>query len=574
MISSWIKPATFLMNKLGFRIKFILILSLFALPLGLLIFNTMDNLDKALKNNEAQHIQLDHIRQITILIRRLENFRDLHTLNFLSPSTRFQAGYSAAKDGVMQEFNLLEHNLNKTKYAQSIKHLKNQINALKIAPGMEAVRAQYVYQNTNQLVSTAYAIRTSMINLSGLFNNPDDRIALLANLVANDMQNVFQAMGAARVYGTFYLTQNYINSNGVDVLDNTYNQLSSLINALDNSMSEFQTLFTAGFPILSHPPVVDILKNIRHDLDKDLIQSLSLNTSPDQYFDTVSNEIDKNSKFLSRIFDVQAFLLQQQRNKQQVQLKIYLAIIIIITCTFIYLFLGFAISLKENIYALIDAAYQVSQGKFDHKIKLNVQDELKYLASSMNTMRHELSIRETQLKELISTDGLTELKNRKFFDENLEIDLARCSRINQPLSLILMDIDHFKQVNDNYGHPAGDECLRVISREIKRQFQRKSDCCARYGGEEFAIILPNTNLEQSLNLAEIFRKTVQRLNIDITTTKLKITISLGVSSCIPASHFPPQALIAAADSALYQAKNNGRNQSCTRDMNSHHGDLS
>ncbi|HEY9735798.1 MAG TPA: diguanylate cyclase [Trichocoleus sp.] len=168
-----------------------------------------------------------------------------------------------------------------------------------------------------------------------------------------------------------------------------------------------------------------------------------------------------------------------------------------------------------------------------------------------------------QVQRLAVIDGLTQISNRRNFDEYLEKMWEKLSQQQVPLSLIICDVDYFKSYNDTYGHQAGDDCLRKVASVISGHIQRANDLLARYGGEEFIIALPETNLQQAGRMAEAIRESVEALEIDHCNSKFNhITISLGVSSLVPDEGATSTALVTAADQALYQAKAKGRNQVC------------
>lgn len=165
-----------------------------------------------------------------------------------------------------------------------------------------------------------------------------------------------------------------------------------------------------------------------------------------------------------------------------------------------------------------------------------------------------------ELERLNGMDGLTGLKNRAFFDDSLRTELKKSSRTELPIALLLIDIDHFKAVNDRYGHLAGDECLRRISQLLMETVQRETDIVARFGGEEFAIILPGASRTQARAVAERIRQSTQKMDIvidDLIT--LHLTVSIGVADVTAAIDASNEELIAAADAALYAAKARGRN---------------
>ena len=168
-----------------------------------------------------------------------------------------------------------------------------------------------------------------------------------------------------------------------------------------------------------------------------------------------------------------------------------------------------------------------------------------------------------ELEHLAAVDGLTLLANRRIFDERLDKEWKRMRREKQPFSLILCDIDFFKRFNDRYGHQEGDQCLKNVSFCIKMCVQRPGDLAARYGGEEFGIILPNTNAEGAVHVAESIRQAVANLKKEHSSSEIShlVTLSLGVATVVPpVKEDNPGRLLKAADQALYASKKAGRNR--------------
>ncbi|MBF0101082.1 MAG: diguanylate cyclase [Desulfobacterales bacterium] len=220
------------------------------------------------------------------------------------------------------------------------------------------------------------------------------------------------------------------------------------------------------------------------------------------------------------------------------------------------------------IVQLINHTKSISEDHdFSLKLSMNRKDEIGALANTFDIMVDK--IREQtdslidayfKLNRLTKLDGLTKIANRRAFDETIISEWRRMKRDQKPLTLILCDIDFFKQYNDTYGHLAGDECLRDIAKIISESLHRASDLAARYGGEEFAIILPNTPETGGLHIAERIRNAVSELKIEHKGSKICqwITISLGVSCIIP-DNMDINDFIKEADNALYMAKKKGRN---------------
>jgi len=167
------------------------------------------------------------------------------------------------------------------------------------------------------------------------------------------------------------------------------------------------------------------------------------------------------------------------------------------------------------------------------------------------------------LEQLAAVDGLTQLANRRIFDERLEEEWLRMKREKQPFSLILCDIDFFKRYNDHYGHQLGDKCLKAVAACIKNCVHRPADIAARYGGEEFGILLPNTPFEGAYHLAEVIRLAVWEMKREHIRSKVSdsVTISLGVATVIPSAKDDSAVkLLKSADKALYASKESGRNR--------------
>lgn len=174
----------------------------------------------------------------------------------------------------------------------------------------------------------------------------------------------------------------------------------------------------------------------------------------------------------------------------------------------------------------------------------------------------ELERANQQLKAISLTDGLTHVANRRRFDEKLQDEWSRAQRHGHPLSLLMLDIDHFKRVNDELGHLVGDDCLTEVAALCAAEVQRSGDLLARYGGEEFSILLPATPEEGAVRVAERVRQAVARSPVysGERVAPVSLTISVGVACVVPDPNMEPQELIRQADEALYAAKESGRNR--------------
>ncbi|MBN3894795.1 MAG: diguanylate cyclase [Nostoc sp. NOS(2021)] len=175
----------------------------------------------------------------------------------------------------------------------------------------------------------------------------------------------------------------------------------------------------------------------------------------------------------------------------------------------------------------------------------------------------QLQLANQQLENLAMVDQLTQVGNRRVFDIYLNHIWHDLLRKKDFISLLLCDIDYFKQYNDTYGHAAGDTCLTLVAQAIKRTVKRSTDLVARYGGEEFAVILPDTDRDGAIHIAQQIHEAIQQMNISHTASTVKqcITLSIGIVTVIPVTDLVTLDLIKAADQALYQAKAQGRNRS-------------
>ncbi|MFS2138130.1 diguanylate cyclase [Duganella sp. Dugasp56] len=184
------------------------------------------------------------------------------------------------------------------------------------------------------------------------------------------------------------------------------------------------------------------------------------------------------------------------------------------------------------------------------------------LVAVVETLRDVTDEKRAQvaLEQLARRDGLTGLANRRCFDDTLQAEWQRALRQQQPLSLLMVDVDNFKQYNDAYGHLGGDECLQRIASAVSSEM-RANDLVARYGGEEFAVILPNQSLKGAAIVAERIRCRVEQLHLpNLGSQQHVVTVSIGAATALAAAENDPSQLVATADSALYRAKHMGRNR--------------
>jgi len=242
------------------------------------------------------------------------------------------------------------------------------------------------------------------------------------------------------------------------------------------------------------------------------------------------------------------------------------------------------ISLTEQLDAKITQGEQLAQA--NHRLQTEIIDRqqtetaLRLLLERLLSEKSDLEIildtttshsdtieallydKALSLAREVTIDGLTQISNRRAFDQRLEIEWQRAARENSSLSLLLCDVDFFKRYNDRYGHPTGDDCLRSIAKAIESCIRRPADLAARYGGEEFAVILPNTLKEGATLIAEKICLAIANLNIphESSFVRDRVSVSIGISTTLPERGVHPRSLIESADKGLYLAKNQGRDR--------------
>jgi diguanylate cyclase len=192
---------------------------------------------------------------------------------------------------------------------------------------------------------------------------------------------------------------------------------------------------------------------------------------------------------------------------------------------------------------------------------LNIQRRAnETLEQRVRERTHELAEANERMAEMSTLDALTGLRNRRYFNERFHDEHARAAREGAVLSVLMVDVDHFKSINDTYGHLVGDQCLSAIAEVLRQSVSRATDTVARYGGEEFVIVLPKTETDGARLVAESVRRGVEALSIEAAGELLRLSVSVGVTSRIPERGERRETFLSNADGALYEAKQRGRNR--------------
>ena len=250
-------------------------------------------------------------------------------------------------------------------------------------------------------------------------------------------------------------------------------------------------------------------------------------------------------------------------------------------CFLVSIMLAYLIShsISMPLDKLVGIMKETETGNYATRMTHEGNDELTVLSQKFNQMASQIGHEYERLEERVSertrdleeanrklaalsmTDGLTGIANRRRFDEVLVSELSRAARSRQPLALMMLDVDFFKNYNDHYGHQDGDTCLRKVARLLHSHARRASDLVARYGGEEFVMLAADTDADSALGLAEAIRQSLEALGLPHVKSPLGcVTTSIGVVALVPDEGQTPEMFIRMADKAMYRAKEQGRNQ--------------
>ncbi len=277
----------------------------------------------------------------------------------------------------------------------------------------------------------------------------------------------------------------------------------------------------------------------------------------------MDGHVDRAAVILARLHDsAQRELDEATAQARAIERQTLLLIVSGVSVLGLFIAVGSGLLLAHFVlmplHALEAGANRLRAGELSHRVSCGAGTELGQLADAFNAMAEKLEKSEAELKELATRDGLTGLYNHRALHALLADEVARANRFGRPLSLLMIDVDHFKHVNDTHGHQAGDAVLQGLSRLLQRQ-ARAIDRVCRFGGEEITVILPETDADGAGSIAERLRATIEREPFDIGNHRsVHVTVSIGVAT-YPGLAKSGEALVDAADTAMYAAKRTGRN---------------
>lgn len=320
------------------------------------------------------------------------------------------------------------------------------------------------------------------------------------------------------------------------------------------TLTERHKLEILGTRILALSNISDRILTLRlpyeHDKGMQLIHELSIN-----HIKPINQHL---YEWYLKDLDQVDILEKQGKKESQIY---FLVSIVLAILTLLALAMAVWINTKNILAPILKIktlTAKLSKGDLSQRIEVSNNDEIGELAKDISEMARALETINQQLNEAARTDGLTNILNRRSCEEVLNQHFSSSIRYDMIFSIIMLDIDHFKQINDEHGHEAGDKALQIVAKICTDQI-RDCDFAFRYGGEELLLLLPNTDKNDSVVVAERIRKTLRNTTIEFENTRIKLTASLGISS-FPEDGLEQQELVRNADNALYRAKDRGRNQ--------------
>lgn len=385
--------------------------------------------------------------------------------------------------------------------------------------------------------------------------------------------------GHVKKYGYYSLPQtNYIVNGDIDVSQRLADEKNNTIGEFlfgdykDKVVSKYKLVSDIDLFLISQSNHWSFF-NLGKHVDNDLAKRLYEGEAPPDDDTLVLKQIDMDSY---DILGFKAFLQIQynqdvlQHSKYQLRLAALSIALIVIVSTFLLLHFGLRKTLVDRFSNLLQQIKD-KQEVSGRKISLSGNDELVELSNAINDMMASLKTeqnRNQHLNNIFNQDGLTKIDNRRGFDARFEIEWAQAQRDKTSLSVLMLDVDYFKEYNDFYGHILGDETLITIAKTIVNKLARPSDFTARYGGEEFVCLLPATDFDGAGIISEQIRLAVESRKIQHMASKVSnvVTISIGCLTVSGSASMSKTKILKRVDALLYQSKHNGRNRVTTEEI--------
>ncbi len=559
VLEAWFRPAVSLMSRLTYVSKFAVATALFAVPLIVVVINATLEHDEKIEQLQKKYVAVERLDDVLSISRHLSRVRNSKTLSLLSsePSADIEKNESAAITALTNLENAPSISTNNL-----IKLAISNLNSAIVSGGRVGSEGDSIYSafdSANRVVKRANRLGQLIISEGGVLNDNDVLSLNVVSLLMNEMQQPLENFGKIESFGSFFLDKGFLDSQSVLVLSSVSNQLGSSYAAMNQQLkSIFNRFDSANQSTIIDTSLLESISRLVVLAEDSIVLDPDLETMEAEFRDVSQKELSQLNLFQDQLVDYLLHRYQfRMQELQSEQWKRSMAIGVLVFGA-LYLFMGIFFSVEHSLLQLIGAAKRVSSGDLDTKVEIQTRDELFQLACVFEEMRMQLKARDKALFNLAITDGLTGLFNRKYFNDCLALKLKESSRSNAHLTLLLIDIDFFKKLNDNYGHQVGDDCLIEMGKLLTSVLERETDMAFRYGGEEFAIILPNTSSENCLPMVKKIWSIIRASAVPIENEVLNFTASIGVSSTDTVASFEGFELIQAADQALYSAKDSGR----------------
>lgn len=396
--------------------------------------------------------------------------------------------------------------------------------------------------------------------------NRSREIQLLSTIHATNIRT-FDTL--ERSIGQWLITTEYmIKERNLSQLD--YHEILKVsvrkgINEIDWSIYEVPVVNSRGTIVQSYNTLVKLNNAVQAYLrfGREISPEITTMDEAAVKFETDASVITQSLADLSRVIHAlyDEIVATSKKEEARCWLSLFIISPIAVIFSIIYAFI-ITRGITKPLNMLNMATVKIANGLYDVKSNIKSSIEIERLMNAFSDMAVKLSESHNRLERLSITDQLTGLYNRRYFDEVLEKEILRARRFNHGLSLLFVDIDYFKHLNDTYGHGAGDEVLQRLGQVLKICVRNGIDVPCRYGGEEFTVILPQTVGHDAVALAERIRMDFEAVKFQISSTRETIqkTISIGIAELTSADG--ANVLIANADKAMYEAKKQGRNRVC------------
>ncbi|OUR86711.1 hypothetical protein A9Q81_27695 [Gammaproteobacteria bacterium 42_54_T18] len=562
VLEAWFSPAVLLMSRLTYVSKFAVATALFAVPLILVVINeTVEHFHK-IELLERKLIAVQRLDDIQKVSRHIAVIRNNRARTLLHPEPSIDSDNDKHKTAVLEALDVLEgrpsivrNNLIKL----AISNLAMAVVSGRRNGGTEGDSIYSVFSGANDLVVQTHRLGMLIVSEAGLLNDDDVLSLNIASFLMTELQLPLESFGKIESFGAYFLEKGYLDSQSVLVFSSIFTQLDASYLVMSQNLSSIFERFKAanqtGVIDISLLEVISQLQGFSEDM---IILDPDLEISDAEYRVECQRLLESMYKFQDQLIEYLQYRYQARINNLKIDQWQRALSIGVLVFGAMYLFMGIFYSVEHSLLQLISAAERVSSGDLDTKVEIKTRDELYQLARVFEDMRIQLKARDQALFDLAITDGLTGLFNRKYFNDCINIGLKNSSRSNSELTLVIIDIDFFKNLNDTYGHQIGDTCLIEMGKILTAVLARETDLAFRYGGEEFAVILPNMSSKECIGMVRKIWQAIRESEVIVGVEAISFTASLGVASSDLIGSYDVFSIIQAADKALYIAKDKGR----------------